>query len=167
VNRSRPRTAVLVALPLAVLAVALTLWAGPYWLGVAQHAVAEARWPEQRTALEAAVDAVALPDRFAAAPCDGPGSGAGSTDRCWQVEAAPEDLADDLAAALTAAGVDDVQVSTSSAGRYGITGAHAVGVVADRVVQILAFRELDESPLRTTPFTSTVEVRLTADLTAP
>lgn len=164
----RTRSALLVALPLGALAIGCTLWAGPYWLGVAQQAVAQQRfWPEQRAQIEAAVAAVDLPDRFTAVPCAGPGAGADTADRCWRVEASPEDVAADLTAALEAAGVEQVGTSTPALARHGVVGAHAVGSVADRVVQILAFRELDQSPLREHLFTGTVEVRLTADLTSP
>jgi hypothetical protein len=161
------RSALLVALPLAALAIGGTVWAGPYWLGVAQQAVAQHRWPEQRAQIEAAVAAVDLPDRFAAVACTEPGTGADAADRCWQVEASPEDVADDLTAALEAAGVEQVATSTPALARQGVVGVHAVGSVADRVVQILAFRELDEPPFHESLFTGTVEVRLTADLTAP
>jgi hypothetical protein len=163
----RTRTAVLIALPLTALAIGCTVFAGPYWLGVARQALAEQRWPDQRARIEAVVAAVDLPDRFAPVPCDGLGLGADGADRCWRVEALPADVADDLTAALEAAGADRVAASTSSRSRYGVVAADALGFVADRVVLVAAVRELDRDRLPESPFADTSVVHLTADLAAP
>lgn len=166
-TRSRLRAAGLAAAPLGALALAVAFWAAPHWSGVAQHAVATSHWPEQRAQIEAAVAAVDLPAPFTAVPCGGLGLGADGADRCWRTAALPADIAADLDAALAAAGVDRVETSASESSRYGVLGTSAAGVVADRVVQIGATRELDEANLPETPFADTVVVHLTADLAAP
>jgi hypothetical protein len=160
---------VLVALPLAVAAVGVTLWAGPYWLGVARQAAAEHRWPEERAVVEAAVAALQLPAGYATVPCPEPSD---DDARCWRVAAEPDRVQVDLEAALTAVGAQEVTALVSELPRYGPVGATVHGSVAGRVLVLLGDRELlprepgDPIPPGG-PFADTVLVRLSADLAPP
>jgi hypothetical protein len=163
---SRARTAVLVALPLAAGAVALTLYAGPYWVDVVRHRVDEQRWPEQRARIEAAVDAVVLPEGYEPIDC-ADGFGASEGTRCWRTAALPADAAVDLAPALLAVGVDVLDEGVGPDLRGAPTTAFATGMLEGRSVFLSVTRELDRANLPETPFADTAVAELTADLTAP
>jgi hypothetical protein len=162
----RTRTAVLVAVPLAAAAVGLTLYAGPYWVDVARHRLEEQRWPAQRARIEAAVAGVALPAGYVEEPC----GGAPDPDaRCWHVDARPEDVPEDLAAALRAAGVEGVATELAPV-EGASTVALARGTVDGRVVGLFATREPDEAATRASGdlvLRPGTVVRSTADLVAP
>lgn len=157
------RHRIVVAAALVLLTTGTVLWAAPSWVEAGRHALAERRWPAERAEIERALAAVALPERYAAVPCDG----GAETDRCWRATASPAEVVDDLGAALDAVADGEVATSTTPGGRHGTLGADALGTVAGRVVQLTAWRETDESRLPATPFGPTVLVRLTADLEAP
>ncbi|WP_213283371.1 hypothetical protein [Cellulomonas hominis] len=160
---ARVRTALVVAVPLAAAAVAVTLWAAPYWLDVARHAVAEQRWPDERGRIEAAVAAVALPDGFAPVPCAD--AARTDVDRCWRTAGTPEDSAEALVGALAEAGVTGVAVAAPPEGG---DLAMVQGVVAGRQVWAVAAREVDPDATRVEDmFLGTVLVKVTADLDAP
>lgn len=165
---SRTRTAVLVAVPLVAAAVALTLYAGPYWVGEIRHGVEERRWPEQRARIEAALGAVTLPEGYEPIDCaDGFGAQAGA--RCWRTRTLPVDAADDLAIALTAVDVVLEESVTGVGPEMDGTAASAsaLGWLEGRTVQLTVTRELDRANLPATPFADTAVVELTADLAAP
>jgi hypothetical protein len=160
---ARARTALAVAVPLAVAAVAVTLWAAPYGLEVARHEVQERRWPEDRARIEAALAAVELPEAFAPVAC----SDAARTDadRCWRTPVSPREAADLLAGALASAGVEDAEPAAPPPGGDMTT---VIGSVAGRQVWAVAGREVDPAATRVEDmFTGTVLVRLSADLDAP
>lgn len=168
---SRTRTAVLIALPLTAAAVALTLWAGPYWVDAARQVVAEQRWPAQRAAIEEAAAAVRLPDVYEPVPCPTPDLG--GIQRCWRVATTAAEALPDLEAALEAVGVADLLSSVQRLDGVGAVGAHAFGVVEGRAVQLMADRELrdpaerPDGTDRSQWFSEGLFVRLLADTTAP
>lgn len=163
---SRARTAVLVAVPLAASAVGLTLYAGPYWVDVARHRLDEQRWPEQRARIEAALDAVVLPEGYEPIDC-ADGFGAREAARCWRTAALPADAAADLAPALTAVGVEVLDDGVGPDMRGAPATASAIGLLEGRSVLLSVTRELDRANLPETPFADTAVAELTADLAAP
>ncbi|GIG36991.1 hypothetical protein [Cellulomonas pakistanensis] len=166
---SRARTAALLAVPLAAAAVALTLYAGPYWVGEVRHRVDEQRWPEQRARIEAALAAVELPAGYAPLDCADSPFGAPESGRCWRTTTLPADAAGDLAPALTAVGVE-IEESLTGIGPvlHGTpASAAAVGTLEGRSVHLSVTREVDRTRLPATPFGDTAVVELTADLGAP
>lgn len=162
----RLRTAVLVALPLALLSVAVAVWAGPYWLERGREYLDRRRWPEQRAHVEEAVAGLALPPAYVEEPCAGePAPGT----RCWHVDARPEDVLAELAAALTAAGAEDVATDTAPL-EGGVAIALARGTVEDREVGLVAAEEVDEEATLASGglvMRPGAVVRSTADLDAP
>lgn len=163
---SRARTAVLVAVPLAAGAVALTLYAGPYWVDVVEQRVDEQRWPEQRTRIEAALDAVVLPEGYEPIDC-ADGSGAREGARCWRTAALPADAAVDLGPALTAVGVEVLDEGVGPDLRGAPASASAIGMLEGRTVLLSVTRELDRANLPETPFADTAVAELVADLVEP
>lgn len=163
-TRSRTGPALLVAVPLAAAAVALTVWAGPYWFGEARRVVDQHRWPGLRAEVDAAVDAVTLPEGYVPVACPLPDRD-DERQRCWRVERLP-DVLPDLEDALAAAGATPVDAWTDVLDAEPVA-AVAVGTVAGRVLVLVANRELRDQPLAGDMFTGGSSVRLTADVEAP
>lgn len=162
----RLRTAALVALPLVLLSVAVAVWAGPYWLERGREYLDRQRWPEQREHVLDAMAAVTLPPRYVEEPCTGePGPGT----RCWHVDARPQDVTAELAAALTAAGAEDVVAENAPLEGPIVLGL-ARGTVEGREVVLFAAEEVDEEATVAAGglvMRPGAVVRSTADLDAP
>lgn len=136
----RLRTAALVVLPLALVSVAVAAWAGPYWLERGREYLDRQRWPQQRAHVLDAVAGLALPAGYVEEPC---GGAPGPDDRCWHVDARPQDVTADLVAALTAAGVEGVLAETAPVEGTSVI-ALARGSLEGREVGLFATEEVDE-----------------------
>ncbi len=162
------RTGAVVAGALIALASA---FAGVYGYGVAReawtHVRAERAWPDQRARLEAAVAAVELPDGYRRVDC---AADAVVEQRCWRVDALPDDVLPDQLATLDGVGdtgaVGDCDGTPTWRGRP--VGCAVSTILAGRLLGATAFRDVD--PDASHPDDVVLDstlVGLGADLTPP
>lgn len=129
------------------------------------EAAAEEAWPEQRRQIEAAVASVVLPLGYEPVECE-----LGVGDRCWRVQRLPSEVTGEVVAALSSAGVADVEHECTEGPDVGSEpmGCAATGTVAERTVTITATRDLDAAATtRAEALAGTSSITLGGDFTAP
>lgn len=109
-----------------------------------ERAVAGARWPEQREQLIDAMAAVTLDDRFVPTACpEWAPSGDGFDQRCFRVDAAPDEVVWDLRDGLADAGVVAVDVDCTDALDGTVLGCSAGGHVGGQLLLMGVYPDLN------------------------